>query len=153
VAGVAIFAATFDVNRYHDRIQSALEQQLNRKVTLGQMHLGLFPPKFRLESLAIAEDPNIPSKAPFVQAQELEVSVRLIPLLSKSLEIDSVSLQQPKVELIKSRQGVWNFASLSKSSQAGSSSGSSGQISLNELLIKDGQVAFTDLQKGNTRSV
>ena len=58
VAGLGIFVATFDVNSYHDRIQSELEKQLGRKVQLGQMHLGLFPPKFRVQDLSIADDPS-----------------------------------------------------------------------------------------------
>ncbi len=153
VAGLGIFVATFDVNSYHDRIQSELEKQLGRKVQLGQMHLGLFPPKFRVQDLSIADDPSFAAQKPFVQAQELGVSVKLLPLLHKSVEIDSVSLQQPSVELIKNRQGVWNFASLGNSSQPSASSGPSAPFSLGELAIKDGQVALTDLQKGGPRSV
>ena len=153
VAGLGIFVATFDVNSYHDRIQSELEKQLGRKVQLGQMHLGLFPPKFRVQDLSIADDPGFAAQKPFVQAQELGVSVKLLPLLHKSVEIDSVSLQQPSVELIKNGQGVWNFASLGNNSQPSASSGSSTPFSLGELAIKDGQVALTDLQKGGPRSV
>jgi AsmA protein len=151
VIGIAVFAATFDVNRYHDRIQSELGQQLNRNVTLGDMHLGLFPPRFRVQNLTIADDPKFNDSRPFVQAQELDVTVKLLPLLQKSVEIDSINLAKPGVELIKSRDGVWNFASLGSSSQ--SSGSSSPPISLSELVVQDGQVAMTDLQKSGQRSV
>src|ERR1700730_16401321 len=103
VIGIVLFAATFDVKRYHDRIQSELGQQLNRNVTLGDMHLGLFPPRFRVQNLTIADDPKFNDSRPFVQAQELDVAVKLLPLLQKSVEIDSINLAKPGVELIKSR--------------------------------------------------
>jgi len=81
VVAVAIFAATFDVNRYHGVIQSELEHRLDRQITLGNMNLGIFPPRFRVQNLTIADDPNFDKIKPFLQAQELDVSVKLLPLL------------------------------------------------------------------------
>jgi AsmA protein len=151
IIGVAIFAATFDVNRYRGRIQSELERRLDRKVTLGPMHLSLLPPRFQVQNIAIAEDPKFPNPKPFVQADQLDVSVKLMPLLSKSVEIDSLKLQRPTVELVKNQSGVWNFSSLG--ANAPKSSGSNSQFSLSELAIQDGLVAITDLQKRQPRTV
>src|ERR1700753_2289040 len=116
VIAVVIFAATFNINSYHDRIQSELQTQLGRQVTLGEMHLGLLPPRFRVENLAIADDPSFNNQRPFVQTQELDVSVALMPLLHKDVQIDSISLVQPRAELIKNKQGIWNFASIGNKS-------------------------------------
>jgi len=151
VVAVSIFAAVFDINRYHDRIQSELETQLGRKVTLGEMHLGIFPPRFRVQNLAIADDPAFNNQRPFVQTQELDVSVALMPLLHKDVQIDSINLVQPRAELIKNKQGIWNFASLGKKSTPSEPS-SEKPFTLGELAIKDGQVALTD-QKQPNRSV
>ena len=151
IIGVAIFAATFDVNRYRGRIQSELEQRLGRKVTLGQMHLSVLPPRFQVQNIAIAEDPKFPNPKPFVQADQLDVSVKLMPLFSKSIEIDSLKLQRPTVELVKNQLGVWNFASVG--ANAPQSSGSKSEFSLSELAIQDGLVAITDLQKKQPRTV
>src|SRR5436190_3509859 len=118
VAAVVIFAATFDVNRYRGTVQSQLEQRLYRPVELGEMGLKLFPPRFRVQNLAIADDPAFSRDAPFIKAQELDVSVQLLPLLHKQIEIDSLSLQRPSVNLIKNFAGVWNFASLGHPSDA-----------------------------------
>ena len=89
VAAVGIFVATFNPNDYRGTVQTKLEQQLDRKVTLGNMELGLFPLRFRVFNLSIADDPKFGSRA-FVQTQELSVSVKLLPLLSKSVQIDSL---------------------------------------------------------------
>src|SRR5690348_4355993 len=165
VVAVAIFASTFDVNRYHGVIQSELEQRLDRKVALGNMNLGIFPPRFRVQNLTIADDPNFDKVKPFLRAQELDVSVKLLPLLHKSVEINSLNLQRPSVELIKNAQGVWNFSTLGANPQAQPQPGqtqpsqpapqskpapsttgpkpgpteSKEQFSLGELAITDGQ--------------
>jgi AsmA protein len=147
-----IFVATFNPNDYRGTVQTKLEQQLDRKVTLGNMELGLFPLRFRVFNLAVADDPKFGTR-PFVQTQELSVSVKLLPLLSKSVQIDSLSLDRPSVELIKNAQGVWNFATLGQKSSASPSSSSGQQFSLGELAINDGQVAITDLQDRKPRTV
>jgi uncharacterized protein involved in outer membrane biogenesis len=173
VAVVLIFAATFNVNKYHDTIQSELQKQLGRPVALGKMGLGIFPPRFRVQNLQIGEDPSFTTQAPFVTTRSLDVSVRLLPLLHKRVEIASVNLQQPNVQLIRNKQGVWNFASLGKPGtpvngpaaqpppSAPPSNGqapqpqtpSAGQFSLGKLTIRDGQVSVLDLQTSNNPSV
>jgi AsmA protein len=166
VAG--IFVATININRYQGTIEADLTKRLGRNVTLGQMHLSIFPFRLVAHDVSIADDPGFHTGKPFVQAQELAVSVKLLPLLHKAVEIRSLYLQRPSVDLIKNSQGVWNFSSLgapssgtptsdtptsgTPSSGAPSSgtpsSGSSGheQLSLSKLVIEDGQVAVTDEQ-------
>jgi len=173
IAAVLIFVATFDVNQYHAKIQSELQQRLGRQVSLGDMHLGIFPLRFEVQSVSIADDPRFNAQKPFVQAQQLDVSVKLLSLLHKDVEIDTLTLQRPSVDLIKNKQGVWNFASIGQpqGAQAPSPStskapenkpsnkpspepapsgstqpSSSQQFSLGKLQIQDGQVSLTDLQ-------
>ena len=169
VVAVGVLFATFDPNDYRGTIQTKLEQQLNRNVTLGNMSLGLFPLRFRVANLSIADDPKFSNRA-FLLTQELSVSVKLLPLLSKSVEVDSLTLERPSVELIKNAQGVWNFASLGEKTPAPAApytpagparppapaapAASNGQqFSLGELAIKDGLVAITDLQDRKPRTV
>jgi len=153
VLAVGIFVATFNPNDYRGTVQTKLEQQLGRKVTLGNMELGLFPLRFRVYNLAIADDPRFGTRA-FVQTQELSVSVDLLPLLSKSVQINSLALERPSVEMIKNAEGVWNFASIGqKTPAAAPSSSSQQQFSLGELAINDGVVAITDQQDRKPRAV
>jgi uncharacterized protein involved in outer membrane biogenesis len=74
-----------------------------------------------------------------------------MPLFSKSIEIDSLKLQRPTVELVKNQLGVWNFSSLG--ANAPKASGSKSEFSLSELAIQDGLVAITDLQRKQLRTV
>jgi AsmA protein len=170
VAAVGIFVATFNPNDYRGTVQTKLEEQLGRKVTLGNMELGLFPLRFRVYNLAIADDPKFSNRA-FVQTQELSVSVKFLPLLSKSVQIDSLTLERPSIEMIKNAQGIWNFATIGQKSTAAAPSAPAGakapvatpsaasspssqqQFSLGELAINDGVVAITDLQDRKPRTV
>src|SRR5580693_4733624 len=147
---VVVFAATFNVNQYRGTIQSELEKRLNRRVVLGDMHLGIFPPRLQVENLSIADDPTFNDAKPFVEAHGLDVSVKLLPLLRKSVEISSLTLQRPSVELIKDAQGTWNFSTIGASQKPGPSSNKQ-QISLGELVVQDGQVALTDQQARKPR--
>src|SRR3954454_22308957 len=111
---IILLAAPFflDVNRYNDRIQSELQKKLGRQVSLGTMHLSLIPFAFKVENAVIAEDPQFSKGNNFAQAQELYVTAALMPLLHGDVEIKSLELRQPKIELIRNAQGVWNFSSL-----------------------------------------
>jgi AsmA protein len=152
IVGVVVFAATFNVNQYRGRIQTELEKRLNRKVSLGDMHLGLFPPRFQVHNLSIADDPKFNATKPFVEAKELDVSIKLLPLLHKSIEISSVSLQRPSVELVKDAQGTWNFSTVGPT-QKSAPSQDKQQFSLGELAVQDGEVAITDQQVRKPRTV
>ena len=172
IAGLLIFAATFDVNRYRPTIQSELESRLGRKVSLGDMHLSVLPLRFRVQSPTVGEDPHFGGDTAFIKAQELDVSVQLLPLLRKQVEIESVDLKRPTVNLIKNAQGIWNFASLGHPTEgvlgappaaptsqspapqtAPASTSGQQQFSLSKLIISDGQISVLDQQTSKTPSV
>jgi AsmA protein len=171
---VILLAAPFflDVNRYHDRIQSELQKKLGRQVSLGTMRLSLLPFAFKVENAVIAEDPQFGKGGNFAQAEELYVTAPLLPLLHGDVQIKSVEMRRPKIELIRNAEGVWNFASLAgtapqqkgqqpapqqqpanKPSAASPEPQKQKAISLEDLKISDGQVALTDLQKHEKRAV
>src|SRR3984893_633484 len=150
IVAVVVFAATFNVNQYRGTIQSELGKRLDRRVALGDMHLGIFPPRLQVQNLSIADDPKFNDAKPFVEAQELDVSVKLLPLLSKTVEISSLSLQRPSFELIKDAQGTWNFSTIG-ATQKSAPSQDKRQFSLGELAVRDGQVAITDQQARKPR--
>ncbi len=152
IVAVVVFAATFNVNQYRGTIQSELEKRLDRRVALGDMHLGIFPPRLQVQNLSIADNPKFNDAKPFVEAQELDVSVKLLPLLSKSVEISSLSLQRPSVELIKDAQGMWNFSTIGATLKSAPPQ-SKQQFSLGQLAVQDGQVAITDEQARKPRVV
>jgi len=163
-----------DVNQYRGEIQSRFQSRLNRPVTLGAMDLAVFPLRVQVQDVTIGEDPRYRSTVPFADIGELDISVKLFPLLSKTIAIQSLTLKRPKIELIKDQAGVWNFASLGQAPAApvtnaapapaqakpatpaqvpAPAASEGGSFALDELSIADGQVAITDSQKHQPRAV
>lgn len=171
IVGAAIFVGTLDVNRYRATIQSELQQRLGRPVNLGDMHLRLFPPRLGVQDLAIGDDPRFSPDAEFVKANELDVSIKLLPLLRKQIEINSLSLKRPNVNLIKNQAGQWNFSSIGhpleakskpeepqrspqpNSSTQNSSLSTEQRFSLGELTIQNGQISLLDQTQSKTPSL
>ena len=117
------------------------------------MHLSLFPPRFRVQNLAVSEDPQFSKDVAFVKAQELDVAVKLVPLLHKDVQIESINLQRPVVNLVKNAAGTWNFTSLGQTQKAQPATGDEQQFSLGELMIADGQISVLDQAKSKTPSL
>jgi AsmA protein len=167
VVVLLVLPSVLDVNSYHDRIQAELQQKLGRPVSLGRLHLSLLPLYFGAENPVIGEDANFPTGRPFAQASEVDVSVGLLPLLQKDIQINSLELKQPKIELVRNARGVWNYSTLGhpsggagssqaparKAGEPGSSGSSSQPLTLQDLKITDGQLALTDYQKRQPRAV
>jgi AsmA protein len=101
-----------NVNQYHDKIQAELQQKLHRPVKLGNLSLKLLPFSIRVSNAEIGEDPNFNTGRPFATAQDLAVSAKLLPLIRHEVDVNSVELVNPKIELVRNAQGTWNFASL-----------------------------------------
>jgi len=157
----AIVPRFIDVNRYRGRIQSELEQQLNRTVTLGDMHASLLPPSITVNNAVIGEDKSFQTGRPFGTAENLKISIQFFPLLRKEIAVNSIELVRPQVELVRNAQGVWNFASIGNRTVNGATTppkqkgtpASQQNFSLGELKLTDGTVAVTDFQKHQSRSL
>jgi AsmA protein len=180
VAAALIIPHFIDVNQYHAQIQGQLEKRLGRQVSLGDMNLRLLPLSFQVADAVIGEDKGFGTGRPFAQIEKLAVSVKLWPLLRKEVEVRSLELVRPHIELVRNAQGTWNFATLGQEAKpepatkppsprtttppqgAASPSAPSteeagkkpaGQLTLANLTITDGQVAITDQQKHQSRAV
>jgi AsmA protein len=109
---VVVLPFVINVNDFRPRIEAELTNALGRKVTIGNLSLSLWSGSLAADNISIADDPSF-STAPFVRAQSLDVGVNVIPLiLSKTLEVRHLTLNQPQVSLIRTATGQWNFSSL-----------------------------------------
>jgi uncharacterized protein involved in outer membrane biogenesis len=150
IAGIAAALMLVDVNQFRGPMQAELERQFRRRVVLGDMGLRLFPLSVRIDNVSVAEAPQYASSRPFLTSRQLRVSAGLFALLRKRIEVTSLRLVEPTLELIKSREGQWNFSSLGA---PGSTQAQSSALELETLEIQNGTVAVTDLRAGKPRSV
>ena len=113
IAGLAIFAATFDANAYKPRIAAAVEQATGRQLALDgpiRLKLGLSP-GVRVEDVAFANAPW-GSRPEMARLRALEVEVAVLPLLSGRIEVNRVVLVAPDILLETNAEGAgnWEFA-------------------------------------------
>lgn len=173
---IAVFVAVslVNVNRFRPQIEAELESKLNRPVTLGRMHLHIFPLSIQVDGITIGEPAGFPANPPFVHASKVSASASLGSILGGTPEIHNLTLTDPHVELIQNAKGVWNFSNIGpppaekpapsatqprKSSAQPPVPGPAQKpakavpFTLKELKILDGQVAVTDERTKAPRTV
>src|SRR5688572_19063446 len=143
---LAITPFLIQVNRFRPFIEKRASAALGRQVSLGNLRLSLSRASLTTESLVVADDPEF-SSTPFLEAKSVSVGVKLMPLiLSRSLEVTTITIDSPQVTLISNSAGRWNHSSL------GSSSTSSGDMAFEKLEWKNGRVTVGSTAS-KTRSV
>jgi AsmA protein len=145
--GILLVPRFANVNYYRPQIEARLRDRLGRDVSLGQMTFSFFPLGFRAENVVISELPEFRTGKPFAEIQTFYVRPELWPLLHKEIRIKSLQLQGAKVELVRSNQGVWNFADMQGNTSQNKS------YSLDQMKLYDGQIAVTDMQQHRPRAV
>ncbi len=95
---------------YKSRIESQLSQELGRDVAIsGEVKLQTFPfIRAKTEGVSI-QNPNGFSESAFLSVKNLEARIKLLPLLSKRVEISGFELIEPKIRLEKNAQGFANW--------------------------------------------
>ena len=144
----------FNVNQFRPTIEEHLQSALGRQVTIGDMQLSLFAGGISARDIAIADDPSY-SQQPFLKAKALDVGVQILPLIfSHALHVNSATLQDPELHLVRGSGSKWNFSSLGGESPKNSrnqrghakqeppagSSDSGADISIGTLQITNGRV-------------
>jgi len=115
-AGVVLLLAMFLVrpgaNRLRARIVSSISLALGRPVEVSSVSLRLLPqPGFELENFVVHDDPAF-SLEPVVRASEVTAVLRVSSLLRGKLEIASLSLSEPSLNLVRDSRGQWNIQTL-----------------------------------------
>ena len=133
-----------NANQFKPTLETKLDGALGRKTSIGDIRLSIFSGGVTVSDVSIADDPAF-SKSPFLTAKSLSVGVELMPLIfSKQLNVRSINVETPEVNLIHTVGGKWNYSSLGSSgasSSAASSSGSAaGALNVQKLGITSGRI-------------
>ena len=119
VIGLSAVPFFVDSNRLKNLIIAQLESRLQRKITAREAGVIIFTgPGIELREVTIADDPSF-SKNPFIMVESLVVKAGILALLRGKVEISDLKITHPVVELIQTREGRWNYASLMKPSGQG----------------------------------
>jgi AsmA protein len=89
-----------------------LEEALNRRIDVGEVHLSLIPtPSIRLSNLKVSDSAALADNT-FFTAQQLRLKLRLLPLLRGRFEITELVLDKPIFNFLKQPDGSFNYADI-----------------------------------------
>ena len=113
VVAVIVLPLVIDPNDYKDEIASAVIEKTGRTLEIeGDISLSVFPwlgldiGPTRLSNAEGFAEPDMASM------DAVQVRIKLVPLLSKQLEVDTVKLSGLKLNLAKDKSGRTNWADL-----------------------------------------
>lgn len=157
--------ATFDPNAYKDRISAVVKEQTGRDLVIeGEIGLSLFP----WLGLSLGETwlSNAQGFAdePFARIGEVELSVALMPLLRRELQVQRIRLVGLHLNLERDAQGRSNWDDLVAEAEAdaredrerheGTGEGPGlKDLDIGGVEIRDARVSWRDAQAGTALRV
>jgi AsmA protein len=152
----------FDVNDYKQEIVSAIKEKAGFDIAIGGKITARVVPDISL----VVEDVSVASSQKtagnLFASKQLVINVKLAPIFNKKIEIESLKVIEPIINLHVSKLGESNWelkktGKLPEDSdevtevsygEAANSSELGGHFALNELEIKDGLFKFFDEKSG-----
>lgn len=113
LAVIIILPFVVDLNDYKDKISSIVKEQTGREFVIkGDIELSLFPSiGAKIGAMELKNAKGF-GKEPFAAIESIHVAVKLMPLLSKKVEVDTISLKGLNLNLIKNSRGKTNWEDL-----------------------------------------
>jgi len=132
VAALAVLLAVLivpplvSVSRYKAQITHLISQTLGRPVRLSSVEVRLLPrPGFVLNDLIVDEDPAYGAE-PVLHASTVTAAIRLLSLWRGRLVIDSISVDDASLNLVRTPDGRWNLDPLLRTAKVAADGGASG---------------------------
>jgi len=156
---LAIVNSGVATKRAVDLVLPSVSKALGREVTLAGAKLKLFPnAHVALAGLTVAGRPGEPA---LVEAEALDVEVALWPLLrslGKDVEVSAFTLVKPSVNLVKAKDGTWNFEGLggepgakgrsAEAARPGAAEGGGARVAVSLVKIAGAAIRVVDRSGG-----
>lgn len=149
IAAFVAVRALVNPDTIRPRLVAAVEAATGRRLTLGDISLGLsLRPTLVLKDVALSNAPG-GSRPEMLTARRVEVQAALLPLLSNRIEIARVEIDAPDLllETVAQGRGNWEFQPQSGEPAAAASSQPAAprrpmELSLGALQVTDGRVTW-----------
>lgn len=86
------------------RIESAAREAVGREVRYEDLDFGLFPPSLLVVGPSVSGP--TPEHAPLLEAKQLALRVALLPLLARTVVVDSLVVEGATVRVVRTRDGI-----------------------------------------------
>ena len=118
IAALLIVPMFVDIQKYKPEIEKRVSDAVGRPFTIGgELKLSLFPwAGIAFTDLHLGNPAGFEEKD-FVSVNSFDVKVKLIPLLSKDIQVERFVLTGPRIALIKSKAGRGNWEDIGKPSK------------------------------------
>jgi uncharacterized protein involved in outer membrane biogenesis len=114
VVVVAVVNLNALINRNRDYLIDQAQRALGRQVSVGDVGVTVWGGiGLRLSDFALADDPSFSARH-FVRAKDLQINVKLLPLLRKEFQVKRLILHDPIIEIIRNKEGRFNFSTIGK---------------------------------------
>ncbi|WP_452176986.1 AsmA family protein [Hyphococcus aureus] len=141
------------VSAFKGRIETQASNALGREVSFGDdLSFRIFPrTAFRVTDLVIANADGF-SGDYLARVEEADIGVKLLPLLSDSVEIDRFVLTRPDIRLTRAQDGAvnWNLAQSETAPSETETSSAQRELKLGDVRIVDGAARYEDLSTGKS---
>jgi len=153
IVGLAVLNLNFFINSNKGYFLSQIEESIGRKITVGDINTGFREGiGIRLKNFSVADDKSF-SDGEFIRALDIQINVEFIPLLSKKINIAKLILNKPVINVIKNKEGKYNFETFgsedkSENSREDKSKGKAQKLPLfaSSIRIKEGQISYVNEQ-------
>ena len=154
VAAGAIFAMTFDPNRYKEDIERIVKERTGRTLKLsGDLAVAVWPSLgAKVGGVTLSERGR---DAQFLALDSAHASVALLPLLRGEVIVDSVSVSGLKAQVVKDKDGRFNFQDLlgedkpaAKPAPEKGEAGEPVKFDIAGVKIEGSAVSYRDLASG-----
>ena len=110
IAALIIIPFFVDINKFKPEIEKWVAEATGRSFTIGSdLDLSLFPfAGIKFSNLQLGSPQGFKEKE-FVTIKEFEVRVKLLPLISKEVQVKRFIMNQPRIVLVKNKTGKTNW--------------------------------------------
>lgn len=111
--GLLLLAPAFvDLGVFKGSYLPLVEDALHRHIDVGEVRLSLIPrPSIQLSNLKVSDSPAYPTNT-FFAAEQLQLRLKLWPLLRGRFEVTEFVLEKPVINLLKEPDGSFNYSDL-----------------------------------------
>lgn len=159
VGSVVVIANLLEPNDYKPEIIALVEQNTGRTLDLpGDLELAFFPWLGVKTGRVEFSDREGFGAAPMLAVDGAAIRIKLLPLLKKRVEVDTVLLNGPQINLSRKADGATNWDDMN--AKARRSSGDDGRalpatavlvgLAVQGISIKDGRVNWDDRFTGQS---
>ncbi len=159
IAVLLIAPAFIDIRDYKPQLEKKVAEATGRPFSVGDdLNLSLFPwAGISFSDLRLGNTPGFSEKE-LVTVKSFEVRVKLLPLISKDIQVKRFILNEPNITLVKNKKGQVNWAqpedakqkSTAEQPAKASKSDTAGpglpikDLTIGEFSIKNGSIIWID---------